>query len=106
MIDTIFLLCAPLIFFYSFERTRRVGHENWSPRSQNLVKKQRNNYAIFGPFLDLQEFFQNRGLSCETSDSDFRDLLDEFFQMNKKIFEKKIKIADLISMSHIKPTEK
>ena len=25
-----------------------------------------NNLAIFGPFLDLQEFFKNRGLNFET----------------------------------------
>ena len=67
-----------------------------------MVKKQRNNLAIFGPFLDLQEFFKNRGLSFETSDSGFRDLLDELFRMvEEHFFELKIKIAGLISMSQI-----
>ena len=42
---------------------------------------QGNNLAIFGPFLDLQEFFKNRGLTFETSD--FRDL-NELFHMSKK----------------------
>ena len=51
----------------------------------------------FGPFLDLQEFFKNRGLSFQTSNSDFRDQLDELFHMVKKILKKKIKIAGLIS---------
>ena len=49
-----------------------------------MVKKQRNNLAIFGPFLDLQDFFKNRGLSFEASDSDLRDLLDELLHMAKK----------------------
>ena len=61
-----------------------------------MVKKQRNNLAIFGPFLDPQEFFKNQQLSFETLDSDFRDLLDELCHMIKKI-SKKIKIAGLIS---------
>ena len=30
--------------------------------------------AIFGPFLDLQEFLKNRGFNFQTSDSDFCDL--------------------------------
>ena len=57
--------------------------------------------------------FLNRGLSFETSDSDFCDLLDELFQIfnicilvysrlwftydeSKNFFEKKIKIAKVI----------
>ena len=46
-----------------------------------MVKNQGNNLAIFGQFLDLQEFFKNRGLIFATSDSDFRDLLEELFHM-------------------------
>ena len=54
-----------------------------------MLKNQGNNLAIFGPFLDLQEFFLNRGLTFETSDSDFWELLTELFHMNKKnCFEK------------------
>ena len=66
-----------------------------------MVKKQRNNLSIFRPFLDLQEFFKNRGVTFETSDC--RDRLEELFHMvNKNFFEKKIKIAKVISKSHIK----
>ena len=32
-------------------------------------KSKKNNLAIFGPFFDLEEFFKNRGLIFETSDS-------------------------------------
>ena len=47
-------------------------------------------------------FFKNRGLSFEASDFGFRDLLDEIFHMVQKIYsKKKIKIAGLISKSHI-----
>ena len=61
-----------------------------------MVKKQRNNLAIFGPFLDLQKFFLNRGLSFETSDSGFCDLLDELFHMvQKNFFRKKSKLQVL-----------
>ena len=52
-----------------------------------MVKKQRNNQAIFGPFLDFEVFFKNRGLSFETSDSGFRDLLDELFPMVEENFQ-------------------
>ena len=55
----------------------------------HVVKKQRNNLAIFGPFWDLQEFFKNRRLSFETSDSDFRDLLNELFHIDGKHFFEK-----------------
>ena len=48
---------------------------------KSRYQNQRNNLAIFGPFLDIQEFFQNRGLNFETSDSDFRDLLEKVFHM-------------------------
>ena len=58
--------------------------------------KQRNNLAIFGPFLDLQEFFKNRGLSFETSDYNLCGLLNELFHMNiKNFFEKKSKLQKL-----------
>ena len=49
----------------------------------------RNNLEFFGPFLDLQEFFKNQGLSFETSDFDFRDLLDELFHIDQKLFFEK-----------------
>ena len=38
----------------------------------HVVIKQRNKLAIFGPFLDLEEFFKNRGLSFETCKSYFK----------------------------------
>ena len=66
----------------------------------HVVKKQRNNKAIFGPSWTFKIFFKNRGLSFETLDSDFCDLLDELFHMVEKIFSK-IKIAGLISKSNI-----
>ena len=47
----------------------------------HVVRNQGNNLAIFGPFLDVQEFFKNRGLAFETSDSNFRDLLKELIHM-------------------------
>ena len=49
----------------------------------------------FGPFLDLQEFFKNRGLSFQTSNSDFRDQLDELFHMVNKISKKRSKLQVL-----------
>ena len=64
-----------------------------------MVKKQRNNLASFGPFLDIQEFFKNRGLSFVISYSDSRDLLDELLHMVDKKISKKIKIAGTISKS-------
>ena len=57
---------------------------------KNVVKIQGNNWPIFGPFLHLQEFFKNRGLSFETSNSDFCDLLNELFHMDQKNLTKKI----------------
>ena len=42
-------------------------------------------------FLYLQDFFLNRGLSFESSESDFHDQLDELFHMVKKIKIKKSK---------------
>ena len=65
-----------------------------------MVKNQGNNLAIFGPFLDLQEFFKNRGLTFKTPDSNFCDLLNELFHMNKKIFGKKSN-SQVILKSHI-----
>ena len=62
-----------------------------------MVKKQRNNLTIFRPFFDLQEFFKNRYLSFETSDFDFRDLLEKLFHMVRKYSKEKIEIAGLIS---------
>ena len=43
-------------------------------------------------FWTFKIFFKTRGLVFETSDSDFRDLLNELFHMNQKIFLKKTKI--------------
>ena len=57
-----------------------------------MVIIQENNLAIFGPFLDLQDFFLNRALSFKTSDSDFCDLLNDLFRMDKKKFRKKNQI--------------
>ena len=57
-----------------------------------MLKHQGNNLAIFGPFLDFQEYFKNRGSTFETSDSGFCDLLNELFHMNKKNFLKKNQI--------------
>ena len=72
-------------FFYPCERARRVGHENQSLRfktypqfkKKTFLKDQKfsNFRAIFGP----SGIFLNRGLSFKTSDSDFRNLLDEIF---------------------------
>ena len=50
--------------------------------------KPESNLAIFGPFLDLQEFFQNRELTVETLDLDFCDQLNEFFHTKKKNLKK------------------
>ena len=49
----------------------------------------------------LQEFFKNRELTFETSDSDFRDLLDELFHIDQKIIFVKNQTAGLISKSHL-----
>ena len=57
--------------------------------------------AIFGPFLDLQEFLKNQGLTFETSDSDFCDVLEELFHMVNKTL-KKNKIGKFFSKSPIK----
>ena len=62
--------------------------------------------AIFGPFLDLQEFFKNLGFSFETSDSDFCDLLNELFLKDQNFFEKKIKFSKVILKSHIMENNK
>ena len=61
-----------------------------------------HNLWFFGPFLDVQEFFKNRGLSFETLDSDFRDLLGELFHMVKKIFRKKSKLQVLFQSPKLK----
>ena len=45
-----------------------------------------NNFEIFGPFLDLPDFFLNRGLIFETSNSDFCDLLEKLFHMAKNTY--------------------
>ena len=68
-----------------------IWYQFWIHNFHHVVKKQRNNLAILGSFFDLQEFFKNRGFSFETSDSDFRDLLDELFHMVWKFFFKKKK---------------
>ena len=65
-----------------------------------MVKNQGNNLAIFGPFLDLQEFFKNRGLTFKTPDSNFCDLLNELFHMKKKIFGKKIKFSSYFEVPY------
>ena len=62
-----------------------IWYQFWNHNFHHVVKKQRNNLAIFGPFLDLQEFFKNRGLSFETSDFNLCGLLNELFHMNIKI---------------------
>ena len=54
-----------------------------------MVKKQRNNLIIFGPFFDLQEFLKNRGSSFKLSEYDFCNLLDEFFHIVEKHTSKK-----------------
>ena len=66
-----------------------------------MVKNQRNNLAILSSFLNLQEFFQNRGLMLETSNFDFCVLIDELFHMAQKYFSKKIKWSKVILRSHI-----
>ena len=66
-----------------------------------MVKNHAKNFAISGPFSDLQEFFKNRELTFETSDSDFRDLLDELFHIDQKIIFVKNQNAGLISKSHL-----
>ena len=69
------------------------------------------NFATYA--FKYQDFFLNRGLSFETSNPDFRDLLDDLFQMVKKIFsEKKTELQVLFQspilngpyyMAHIAP---
>ena len=60
----------------------------------------------FCPFWNLLDVFQNRGLTLETSDFDFCNLLDEFFHMTQKhFFEKKIKVSKVILKSHITKIE-
>ena len=54
-----------------------------------MVKNQGINLAIFGPFLDLQEYFKNLGLTFKTPDPDFCDLLNELFHMSLTHFLKK-----------------
>ena len=51
-----------------------------------MDQKSLNYFSAFWTyaFLDPQEFFKNRGLSFETSDSGFRDVLDELFHMAEK----------------------
>ena len=46
-------------------------------------QKTENNLAIFDPFLDLHEFFKNRRLSFENSDSNFRDSTSSFIWLKK-----------------------
>ena len=53
----------------------------WNHNSNHVVKNKQNNFAIFGPFLGVQDFLKNRWLTFETSYSDFRDLLEELFHM-------------------------
>ena len=51
-----------------------------------VLKNRGTNKAIFVPFFDLWEFFENRGLTLESSDFDFCDLLDELFHVAEKHF--------------------
>ena len=54
-------------------------HKVFSVLGDEFFKKQRNNLAILGPFLDLEEFFRKSTVKFQTSDSRFRDVLDELF---------------------------
>ena len=86
--------------FQSYERAYRVGLKNRSPRSLTLsldIKKILTCPKIMkNLFLDLREFFKNRGLTSETSDFDFCGLLDKFFHMAQKhFFEKKLNFQKL-----------
>ena len=56
---------------------------------KNMLELQIQNYAMFGLFLDLWEFFKTRELTWETSDFDFYDLLDELFHIGSKTFFRK-----------------
>ena len=38
-----------------------IWYHFWNQNSNYLVKKWENNLAIFGPFSDLQEFFEIEG---------------------------------------------
>ena len=51
------------------------------PLLESRGQNQKNNLAIFSPFLDFHEFFDNRGLTFQTSDPHFCDLLNELFHM-------------------------
>ena len=44
--------------------------------------------AIFGPFLEPHDFFENRGLTFEMSDLNFCDLLNEHFYLALTLFLK------------------
>ena len=68
--------------------------------SNHVVENQENNLAILGLFLNLQDYFKNRGLIFETSDSIFCDLPNELFHIKKIFFEKKIKFSKVILKSH------
>ena len=59
-----------------------------------MVENQKNNLAILCPFLDLREFSRNRGLTFETTDSDFCDLLNELFYLAKTSFDKNQILSD------------
>ena len=49
-----------------------------------------------------KDIIKYKGLTFETSDSDFRDLLDELFHMAEQFVSKKIKINFLILKIHEK----
>ena len=67
----------------------------------HLLKNRGSNWTIFGPFSDFREFLKNWELMFETSDFDFCDLLDEFFQMAEKHIFEKIKFSKVILKSLI-----
>ena len=49
-----------------------------------MVKNQGNNLAIFGPFLDLQNFFQKSRVNIEASDFNLCDVFNKLFHLIKK----------------------
>ena len=61
------------------EKVTKIGF--WNQNRNHVIENQGYDSAIFGPFLNLQEFLKNRGLTFETSNFDFRNLLEELFHM-------------------------
>ena len=56
MIDTKFLQCEQLSFFLKLKK-KTLNFDIKCAGGKCVGGKQRNNSAIFGPFLDLREFF-------------------------------------------------